>query len=162
MNIQLGVTSTRRGMSTRQQARAFSILHNLRSYIEEARHGDCIGGDEQFHSYFLMLGFKTIIHPPSDPRYRAFCKGAWRVEEPDKYLKRDRAIVKSSTLIISAPYSPTPQPRSGTWYADRYALKSRRDLIRVLPDGEVVPIRQTMSLFNPYFDTLEHLTKREI
>lgn len=157
MKIQVGVTSTRRGMTSKQQARGFSILHNLKTYIDEARHGDCIGGDEQFHAFFRMLGFRTIIHPPSDPRFRAYCKGAWRVEKEDDYLKRDRAIVRASTLIISAPYSETPQLRSGTWYTDKYTLKSKRDLIRVLPDGSVVPIRYTVSLFSPLWDMFERM-----
>lgn len=153
--ISLGVTATRQGMAPRQYLRCFSICHNLQSLITEAHHGDCVGGDAQFHFFFKTLGFRTIIHPPKDDRYRAYCLGAWRVEEPDEYLKRDRAIVRASTLIISAPLSPTPRPRSGTWYTDRYARKARKDVIRVLPSGEVVPLRKTMRPESPYLERLE-------
>lgn len=157
MIVLLGVTATRRGMHPRQKERAFSLLHHLKDLIEEARHGDCKGGDAEFHDMFMTLGFRTIIHPPTEERYRAFCEGAYRVEEPDEYLKRDRAIVRASNLIISAPWTETPLPRSGTWYTDRYARRRRvgRDLIRVLPNGDVYPIRQTMSLLSPFMTHLE-------
>lgn len=156
MIVSVGVTASRRGMSPKQQERAFSILHMVDHLVEEAHHGDCIGGDEQFDEFFHILGFRVVIHPPEDDRYRAYCKGAWKVEEPQEYLKRDRDIVRASTLVISAPYSKDEQPRSGTWYTDRYARKKKRDLIRVYRDGTVEPIRYTMSLFSPLFDLFEH------
>lgn len=154
--ISVGFTGTRRGMHPRQQARVFSILHNLRSYIEEFRHGDCIGADEQSHELAKILGFKVIIHPPTETTFRAFCQGAWEVVDPKDYLARDRDIVRASTLVIAAPRTKEEEKRSGTWYTARYAQKRRRGLLIVHHDGEVVPMKRgQLTYLNEFWDALE-------
>ena len=154
--VSVGYTGTRYGMKPKQQARVFSLLHNLQDYIEEFRHGDCIGGDEQSHELAKILGFKIIIHPPTDPAFRAFCQGAWEVKEPKEYLARDRDIVRASTVVIAAPRTEEEQPRSGTWYTARYAQKRKRGLLVVHPDGNVVPVRRgQLTFLHEFWEALE-------
>ncbi len=124
----LGFTGTRLGLSRRQKDHLILFLkyHD----VEEAHHGDCIGGDEDFHKIVSYYADRIVIHPPTDERSRAFCKplpgGAtvtWRT--PYDYLTRNRHIVDSTTWLVVGPSGPE-ELRSGTWSTKRYAEKLQR------------------------------------
>jgi hypothetical protein len=111
----------------------------LRSFFydgyEWLHHGDCIGADEFAHGCWrLGTDGKVWLHPPSDPRKRAFC-GADREEKPVPYLARNDNIVASVRVLLAAPNSMTENLRSGTWATIRYARKKGIPIYIVLPNG---------------------------
>jgi hypothetical protein len=143
----VGVTATREGLSPPQ--RAF-----IREYLEEhcppeliaenkveAHHGDCVGGDEQFHEICLDLGIPVVLHPPEDPRLRAYCQGAIRSEKAKPYLERNKDIVRASTVLLGAPrekFEPPAARGQGTWSTIRYARQRSKPHIVIMADGTIL------------------------
>ena len=127
--MKIGFTGTQRGMSPSQAA---ALRAELSKYSGEFHHGDCIGADVQAHQIALELGYQIHIHPPTDPRKRAFCTG---ILYPTKsYMKRNEDIVACTTLLIAAPRSTEKKsPRSGTWATIRRANAA---LLIIWPEGE--------------------------
>lgn len=132
----LGYTGTRRGMTRAQTQTIIKIVTLLNPY--EAHHGDCIGGDADFHAIIWSFGVVPIIHPPTDEKLRAFCEPGV-ILEPKPYLERDRDIVTVCGLLIAAPDNYVFKIKSGTWYTVAYALKIHRDTVIVYPDGTFQP-----------------------
>lgn len=88
-----------------------------------ARHGDCIGADTEFHDLVTSMGFKTIIHPPTNPQRRAYCKGDVILKEKP-YIVRDHLMVDAVDFLLACPYTNDEVLRSGTWATIRYARKT--------------------------------------
>src|SRR4051794_38642857 len=109
------------------------------NHVSEAHHGDCIGGDEEFHAICRKHGIAVILHPPVDEKLRAFCVGAVREEKPYPFLVRNKHIVNASDILLAAPkeeYEPPPLRGQGTWSTVRYARRSRTVMRVVWPEGE--------------------------
>lgn len=123
--MKIGFTGSRKGMTTRQRLGLGDTLRHFRDRITEFHHGDCLGADAEAHHIAVnILGAdKVHVHPPRDPKMRAFCQSPHILPEDD-YLSRDRAIVEASDIVIACPKAGRPAPRSGTWYTIRYAQKS--------------------------------------
>jgi hypothetical protein len=107
----------------------------------DAHHGDCKGGDAQFHVIATVLGCLTIAHPPSTSASRAYCK-ADIILDPKTFLKRDWDIVAAAAKagddgrMISAPGNYTPRLRgSGTWTTIRYSVQQGVPNTIFFPDG---------------------------
>ncbi len=130
----LGFTGTRRGMTRPQLEAAERII----SEAEEFRHGDCLGSDEEAHDLAIEHGIPVIIHPPTDSRWRAWCKGG-RVKKAQGFLRRNRMIVRCTGSLLAAPAEATEQRRGGTWYTIRFAISLRRPVTVIFPSGEVTP-----------------------
>lgn len=121
----LGVTASREGLTGRQR----DFFRHWIARASEVHHGDCLGGDAEAHAIALEAGVPVILHPPVDPRYRAFCQGAALVFKPLPYLERNRRIVDSVEVMLGAPreaVEPAPAPGQGTWSTIRYARKRER------------------------------------
>ena len=127
--MKIGFTGTQRGMTPAQQ---YEVAHLLTAE-DELHHGDCVGADEQVHGLALILSIPIIRHLPWDEKKRAFCKGGKEVE-PKPYLKRNRDIVDATDVLVAAPSGPEVL-RSGTWSTVRYALKQKKPVFVVMPDG---------------------------
>jgi hypothetical protein len=115
----IGFTGTRVGMTAKQKRRVKKLLEKA----TEAHHGDCVGADEQFHELCIAANVPVIIHPPSDPKLRAWCKGAKKVCRPKPYLERNKDIVISCDVLVGAPKEssePAPGRGQGTWSTIRY------------------------------------------
>src|SRR5262245_4866519 len=102
-----------------------------------AHHGDCVNSDEEFHqvaTYFRALVGNPLIHvhPPTNPKKRAFCKGDVIYTEAP-YLKRNRNIVAMSDVLIATPHGPE-EVRSGTWATIRYAKQKGIPIHIVYPN----------------------------
>lgn len=122
-------TGTRNGMSPQQ----WSTVHRLLAQgVKVLHHGDAIGADAQAHETARHLGIFIVVHPPTNPRYRAFCIGDV-VLEPADYGVRDRDLVDEGDFLIAGPFMPTEERRSGTWQTVRYARKIGRRIIIVDP-----------------------------
>lgn len=127
-----GFTGTQRGMSAQQRVDLYQVIDQLvRAYGAKnlvAHHGDCIGGDGEFHDLVKSRDIWTISHPPLHEEKRAFCK-ADETKDPEPYLIRNRNIVRESKLLVAAPLTDQEVIRSGTWSTIRAA---RRWLIPLL------------------------------
>lgn len=99
-------------------------------------HGDCVGADESSHALAVAYDLRTCIHPPSDPKLRAWCSGDLVLQERG-YIERNHDIVHDTCRLIAAPHEFEEQQRSGTWATIRYARKLGRLIIIILPDGSV-------------------------
>lgn len=85
-------------------------------------HGDCTGADATAHRIAHDLGYRIMIHPPDNPKHRAFCQRGhddWLLPERP-YLTRNRDIVDACDFLLALPSGPEER-RSGTWHTIRYA-----------------------------------------
>lgn len=132
--LKVGLTGTKEGMSLSQRRAVVRWMAN--HIVEEARHGDCVGADAEFHHIALTDAVRRIvIHPPTNERYRAFCEGGTFgptevvILPPKPYLVRDHAMVDAIDILLATPLTKREILRSGTWATVRYAKKVGRDLV---------------------------------
>src|SRR5262245_37831802 len=134
----VGFTGTQKGMTKEQKHRIEVILITLRP--KHVHHGDCIGADAEFHAICDKLKHRPIIHihPPSNPKKRAFCKGdVMYTEKP--YKKRNHDIVAMSDKLIATPKEDYEiMIGSGTWQTIRMGNKANIEVYIVVPNGDVV------------------------
>lgn len=132
----IGFTGTQRGMTDAQH---ISFEAGLRFMLDVSdrifRHGDCIGADAEAHEIAVKLGYQVVIHPPVDPKKRAWCKGAIRIAVPKPYIERNHDIVDETHILMATPGEDVEQLRSGTWATIRYARKKGRKLLIIGPEG---------------------------
>jgi hypothetical protein len=135
--MKVGFTGSRRGMSEAQERAVATFLEQMRE-LSEAHHGDCVGADAAFHGLCLARGVQVHVHPPTDPKHRAFCSGADSEAPARGYQERNRDIVDASEALIATPGGFREVTRSGTWATIRYAKKAGRPVFLVFPDGMVL------------------------
>lgn len=139
--IHIGYTGTRNGMTPAQRRSVGSVAFELVSDCADvsAHHGDCDGGDKEFHGIASELGCRMIGHP-STHNLRAYCK--FDVEhERLPPLVRNGVIVDVANFMIAAPYEMTEQHRGGTWATVRMARRAGKALVIVYADGTAVKER---------------------
>jgi hypothetical protein len=139
--LHLGITATQRGLSNEQRVwlRGHFAL-SKRVFDVTVHHGDCVGGDEEAHDIALEFNFAIEIHPPTNPKQRAFCEGATVVHEAKDYHARNYDIVMASGVMLGMPEGlASMYPRSGTWSTLRRTIKEGKTFYFCLPDGEVGP-----------------------
>lgn len=129
----LGFTGTSEGMRPRQRKAVRQLLWQ----VNVLHLGDCVGADAEAYEEAVSLGVKTVGHPPSDGKLRAFL--TYDDERPAKpYLVRDRDIAMEGVHgLIAAPSGWVEELRSGTWATVRYARQAKRHIWIVRPDGSV-------------------------
>lgn len=137
INMKIGFTGTKRGMSCDQYGKFKSILKE--HPYGELHHGDCIGSDYEAHILALFLKMAVIVHPPINPKSRAFCgdsnaPGAKvSILNPKEYLERNHDIVDTCDILIATPAQSKEVLRSGTWATIRYARKNNKQVIIIEP-----------------------------
>jgi hypothetical protein len=131
--MKLGFTGTREGMRGLQMRAANYFL--LAKHPSEVHHGDCVGADAQIQVLANGADAKTVAHPPTSKRLRAFCHEANEMREPKDCLARNKDIVDETDHLLAAPKTHIEEPRSGTWWTVRYALKTGKPVTIVWPDG---------------------------
>jgi len=136
--VNLGFTGTQRGLKPKQRATLRYLFIELQLHI--LHHGDCIGADEAAHRVAIGGGVRVIVHPPTNPKLRAFCQGGEILPEKP-YLERNRDIVDAGGGgLIACPSTFTETLRSGTWTTVRYARKRQdRRIWLIFPDGTFKP-----------------------
>jgi hypothetical protein len=146
----LGVTATRRGLTDSQAENLVALFAGSGTHVPIVfHHGDCIGGDAEAHGLALQLDEVSCIeiHPPLDPKHRAFCgpgnppRKPVSVREPKPYLERNRDIVDASETLVVLPGEAYQVMRSGTWSTWRYAARLGRPFVFVYPSGFVTSER---------------------
>ena len=134
----LGITGTHKGTQPRQMKMLRTFVGSL--VFDEAHHGDCIGVDAEFHDIVRELSKAIIVvHPPSNPKRRAWKQGDFILKEKP-FMVRDDDIIDESNLMFAAPFQFNEQGRgSGTWAVIRHTRKARKPLIIIWPDGTFTP-----------------------
>lgn len=135
VTMRVGWTSTQAGMTQNQKNALHEFLDVRGRYLAEFHHGDCIGGDSEAHNIVTdrQFGATIRIHPPTDPKKRAFCIALWENFTPRPYLQRNRDIVDMTDVLIATPRTTEEVLRSGTWATVRYAKKIGRPVIMFYP-----------------------------
>lgn len=127
--LSLGFSGTRFGMSPAQHSAVWCLISTLYARGPMvAHHGDCIGADAEFHAIVRFhLEARIVIHPgPEDDRARqAGCVGDERLP-PDGHMRRNKAIVRASHILIGAPFEDVEQDRGGTWSTIRMGRAALR------------------------------------
>ena len=135
MSQRIGFTGTQDGMTRAQIVALRRILSRTGGWFH---HGDCVGADAEAHEIAAYLeGYRIILHPPSDPKKRAWCKGAHETRNEKPYLQRNRDLVDETDVLIAAPKDKQERLRSGTWSTVRYARKTGKSVYMIFPDGKL-------------------------
>lgn len=145
--MKIGFTGSRNGMSNRQKLVFTSEItdadDNNIGGITEFHHGDCKGADEWAHDLvFGITKAKIVVHPPKDPKDRAFVElHEDRVVAGDlskDYLDRNHDIVNRCDVLLACPAQIAEVTRgSGTWATIRYAQKIGKPVVIIQPDGKI-------------------------
>ena len=136
----LGYSGSREGMSVPQLQAVYGhiseirLVHDSEDMEYEAHHGDCLGGDLEFHVLAAATRWRTVAHPPVNPAKRAWCRVDIMLP-PKGYLARDWDIARDTGELIATPKTPRPVPGSGTWTTVGYAVQLGRPVTVFLPDG---------------------------
>ena len=104
--------------------------------VTELHHGDCTGADALMAKHARLWGIRVVAHPPTNDAHRAF-EPSDEVRDSDEYLRRNRAIVAKSQLLIAMPDGPE-RAGSGTWYTIHHAVDCLVPVQIIQPDGSVV------------------------
>jgi hypothetical protein len=130
MNVHIGFTGTRDGMTTYQR-HCLEVVLWAHKHAESFHHGDCVGADAQAHALAREVHIPCHVHPPLVSRYRAWCVGGVRYP-PCAYRARNQAIVQACTLLIAAPKTLEETAHSGTWMTIRFARHCGKAVV-ILP-----------------------------
>lgn len=139
--ISIGFTGTSGHVTRVQENRLDYTFADLRrDRALTLHHGDCIGADKIAHELWKGLGGNVWIHPPTDPKKRAWCKADEEdfINAERPYLDRNMDIAMGCQLLIACPGNMTELPRgSGTWATIRYARKLLKPITIIFPDGSI-------------------------
>jgi len=132
----IGFSGTQRGMTDQQRVAVQRLFLDLGAVT--VHHGDCEGSDDQADDIARSVGCRIHIHPPTDPKKRAFCFQPGDTASPPRpYLERNKGIVDSTACLVAAPFEVEEQIRSGTWSTVRYARRRGKTVHLVFPNGTV-------------------------
>lgn len=142
MKIAFTGTRSRAPLPDAQFEQLYKQIYNIKNITTptEVHHGDCVGVDALVHDLADALMLKIVIHPPTDPRRRAFCNrrhvtNRISIRTPAPYLERNRQMVDEVDHLIAIPGTGQEQVRSGTWATVRYARKKIKHIVIIWPNG---------------------------
>lgn len=131
-----GITGPRTGASQRA---LLSVAQTLCAYNVRVLHdGDCIGVDAEVYYLARAFGIHVELHPPTNPKYRAYCARLGDVVHPEKgYHDRDMDTVNAAEFMIGVPnvVSVHIKPTGGTGWTIDYARSVLKPLVLIWPDG---------------------------
>jgi len=143
--LDIGFTGTRKSMTMIQKFLVQKLLNEINDnhYLVDlwAHHGDCLGADDEFDTLAIQAGFAIHLHPPTEPKWRAWRTGtADIVDEELPYRKRNQAIVDAASLLIATPHraeEDSQSTRSGTWMTIRMAREAGIPHVIIYSNGDV-------------------------
>lgn len=141
-NFVIGYTGTQVGLTEPQYESTYNVL---RTFMKPENavigiHGDCFGADVQFGKACKELNIYVMIRPGHDSfgnQPKTANSYSDVTHPPEPYLVRNKRIVNQCDLLIAGPQEFEMQLRSGTWSTVRYALKQKKHVCIVYPDGSV-------------------------
>ena len=132
----ISFSGTRHGMSPYQLQTLEEYLTQHRPEISRAKHGMCVGADEEFHHLIRKVCGKLCYIeglPSNIPTTTLAGKLDVNLEHPpEDPLVRNCRIVDGSRLLIAAPQTNLQRPRSGTWHAMNYAKHQGIQVMQLL------------------------------
>lgn len=129
----VGITGSRDGMRGQQAKLLVQLMGMYRRC--EFHHGDCVGVDKDGYDLASYMWCKTVAHPPTDPKLRAFTESDV-ILPPEPYMIRNQAIVDAVDVLIVVPAGPAvDNPRSGTWATFRMAMRRGITVHLLMPGG---------------------------
>jgi hypothetical protein len=137
MRDPIGLTATRFGMTDPQKIVFRSLLAGKSGTLH---HGCCVGGDAEGHRIAREAGYRIVGHPPLYPSFRAQLD-CDELRPEQHYLTRNRNIVNETEALIAVPREDEEQIHSGTWMTYRYAMKTKKPVVLILPDGSTRAVR---------------------
>lgn len=141
--MRIGFTGTREGMATDQWLRfQRKMTHFLDNGYNEFHDGDCIGADDQAFKSTQTLARNLDVEVQTHGHPCNLGEALRAYNEHDVThpiyppLVRNRHIVDSVRIMLAAPKEYEEVIRgSGTWATIRYALRKKRHLVILWPDG---------------------------
>jgi len=137
MEKHIGVTGTRFGMTEAQKARLLEVLR-LDDFTHW-HHGKCVGVDVETHGFMVewFPEVHIVIHPPQKTEHEgvALLREGDEIRERKSHFARNRDIVDETGGLIVIPYQMEWQPKGGTWYTHDYAIKQKKPVVVIWPDG---------------------------
>lgn len=133
----LGFTGTQHGLTWAQRRalrEVIRLLKDRRGYRVVGLHGDCVGGDADFDSFCWEASAQTECRPCTIESKRAYTR-ATAIAPPMPPLERNREIVADADMMVACPKEQEMILRSGTWATIRAALKAKKPLLIIFPDG---------------------------
>lgn len=136
MEKQTGFTGTRRGMTKRQQQVLARMLYARAGGFH---HGLCVGADAEAHELAYLAALDIIGHPPIVTEHKAEISSTTfkMMREPKTHFARNRDIVNETDELIAAPFVGTHPGHGGTWYTVDYAVKVKKPVTIIWPDGKI-------------------------
>lgn len=132
--MKVGFSGTSSGMTDAQKHSLRGLLPLLEA--TELHHGDSVGADTEAADLAWELGLRVVVHPPVDQKARANNLNFHEWREPKTHFARNRHIVDTTDALVVAPWS-AEKTEGGTWYTHDYAVKVRKDVYIICPDGTV-------------------------
>lgn len=141
MQLELGVTGTRNGMTKFQESNLEKIIETLifeKEYDLRVLHqGQCVGVDVEVAKFLKRkFNFYIISHPPIKTDLIGICENDEK-RQAKSYFSRNRDIVNESNLLLVIPAQNSPQAFGGTWYTHDYARENKKPYIILYPDGRI-------------------------
>lgn len=138
MSVMLGFTGTQEGMTLQQRETVQRLVEELNPSI--VRHGACKGADAEFSEIAAHAGVPVIVaHPGHDQHgrspHRAKSFHYTDLLDAERYMKRNRAIIAKSNLIIACPNAQPFFKKGGTFLTTQAALAAKKAVTVVWPDG---------------------------
>jgi hypothetical protein len=137
----VGFTGTRLGLSMKQIDALIGVLiaQKDRTVKNWLHHGDCVGADETAHHEAAdRMGWAIHLHPPTQTKYRAYCK-LWEQdtsEPPKPFRLRNQDIVDMSAILIVCPARDNFRDgRGGTVMTYNMAVEAGKPRIIIYPSG---------------------------
>ena len=139
--MKIAFTGTQQGMSANQLDELRALLRGHKPKI--AIHGDCIGGDAQFHDVVREECPDALVWIfPSNIDAKSAHKIGDLIELQSPPLRRNHSMVDECDLLVAGPKTLEEVLRSGTWATIRYARKTHKKVTMLRP--EVSPIEQLL------------------
>jgi hypothetical protein len=134
--MKLCFAGSRFGMTIQQKLKVKEFILKNKNKIEEIRHGDIIGGDEEFHSILFHLDMinKVHIHPAYDRKSRALCKSP-NIYKPQNTSTRKKIMLDNSNFLLATPNTYRYGNRFDVWSYIKIAQEKNIETMIVYPDG---------------------------
>jgi hypothetical protein len=137
----VGYTGTSSELTDAADAALAGYLLGLKSSGIDVvgHHGDCVGGDARFDFLCRVLRFRVVVHPPSDPKKRAWCHGLdHEIREPKDYRARNEDIVEECEELVGNLSRPGFDfYRSGEWMTLNIARRLGRPRVMIDSEGDI-------------------------
>ena len=148
--MKLGFTGTRHGMTEVQENKFYDLLAN----VDEFYHGSCAGADVRAAQLVRQMFWKDVnivaMPGPDDDSWQT-SSGVDDITLPTRsHFVRNRDIVERCDELYATPKEWVARPAwkgmmGGTWYTINYAIKKKKPVTIIWPDGSTEKVDHSCS-----------------